>query len=53
MDNYFRLFNEFNATKIVHKIIDLYDEQNNPSGTKVRILIPLNFSYKLQKRGKG
>nr|NQU89933.1 histidine kinase [Bacteroidota bacterium] len=52
MDNYFHLFNEYNVVKIKHEIIDLYDEQNNPAGTKVKILIPLNFSYKLKKHGK-
>ena len=53
MDNYFKLFNEYNDTKIKYEIIDLFDEQNIPAGTKVRILIPLNFSYKLKKHGKG
>ena len=52
MDNYFKLFNEYNESKIVHEINDMYDEQNNPTGTKVIILIPLNFSYKLKKHGK-
>ena len=51
--NYFKLFNEYNDTKIKYEIIDLFDEQNIPAGTKVRILIPLNFSYKLKKHGKG
>jgi len=49
MENYFRLFNQYNVSKIKHNIIDLYDKQNNPIGTKVIILIPLNFSYKLKK----
>jgi len=53
MDNYFKLFNEYNDTKIKYEIIDLFDKQNIPAGTKVRILIPLNFSYKLKKLGKG
>ncbi|MBC8320451.1 MAG: histidine kinase [Bacteroidetes bacterium] len=53
MDNYFRLFNEYNVSKIKHEIIDLYDKHNNPAGTRVRILIPLNFSYKLKKHGKA
>lgn len=49
MDNYFRLFNEYNVSKIKHEIIDLYDEKKIAIGTEVRILIPLNFSYKLNK----
>ncbi len=53
MDNYFNLFNEYNETKIKYEIIDLFDKQNLPTGTKVNILIPLNFSYKLKKHGKG
>ena len=52
MDNYFKLFNEYNESKIRHEIVDLYDKNNIPSGTKVKILIPLNFSYKLRKHGK-
>ncbi|MDA3907211.1 MAG: histidine kinase [Bacteroidales bacterium] len=49
MDNYFRLFNEYNESKIKYEIIDLFDKKNNATGTKVKISIPLNFSYKLQK----
>lgn len=49
MDNYFKLTNEYNTSKIKHKIIDLYDKQNNPTGTKVNITIPLNFNYNLKK----
>ena len=52
MDNYFKLFNEYNESKIKHEIVDLYEKNNIPSGTKVKILIPLNFSYKLRKHGK-
>lgn len=50
MDNYFSLFNEYNVSKITYEIIDLFDDQQLPKGTKVKILVPLNFSYKLKKQ---
>ncbi|MBN1197909.1 MAG: histidine kinase, partial [Bacteroidales bacterium] len=52
MENYFNLFNEFNNSKIQHEIIDLFDNENHPMGTKVRILIPLHFSYKFIGHGR-
>ncbi len=52
MDNYFKLFNDYNETKIRHQTIDLFDSNQNPTGTEVRILVPLNFSYKLKKRDR-
>ena len=51
MEDYFKLFNEYNTSKIQQEIIDLFDDQNNPSGTKINILIPLNFSYKFSSHG--
>lgn len=50
MENYFNLFNEYNVGKIRYNIIDLIDEDNNPTGTKVSITIPLNFKYRITKR---
>nr|MBC8456535.1 hypothetical protein [Deltaproteobacteria bacterium] len=52
MEDYFKLFNEYNTSKIQHTIIDLVDDQNHPAGTQVRITIPLNFSYKFSEHGK-
>lgn len=49
MNNYFKLFNEFNKRKIKQKIIDLYDEDGKPIGTEIVISIPNNFNYKLRK----
>lgn len=51
MADYFKLFNEYNQSKIKQEIIDLFDDDNYPAGTKVRILIPLNFSYKFSSHG--
>jgi len=51
MEDYFNLFNEYNTSKIQYDMIDLFDDQDNPAGTKVRIVIPLNFSYKFSGHG--
>lgn len=51
MQEYFDLFNAYNKGKIQHEIIDLFDTENNPCGTNVKIFIPLDFSYKLEKHG--
>jgi len=53
MNNYFQLFNAYNESKIQHEITDLFNEQQCACGTKVRILIPLNFSYKLNRNRGG
>ncbi|PLX10396.1 MAG: hypothetical protein C0598_10470 [Marinilabiliales bacterium] len=47
MDNYFKLFNEFNKNKITYNITDLYDNKGNPSGTNIKVLIPRGFKYPL------
>ncbi len=47
MENYYRLFNEYNEARIAHEIIDLYDNTGKPSGTKVVVSIPLKFSYRI------
>lgn len=49
MENYFKLFNEYNRSKIKHEIIDLFDDNNHAVGTKIRILLPLSFNYRIQK----
>ena len=49
MEDYFRLFNEYNHSKIQHEIIDLFDDNHHPAGTCVRISIPLNFSYRISE----
>lgn len=48
MDNYFKLFNEYNPAKIKYEIIDLYNESSEALGTKILIRIPLKFNYKLK-----
>lgn len=52
MEDYFQLFNEYNESKIHHKILDQYNESGKVTGTKVIVFIPLDFSYKLRKYGK-
>ncbi|MCF8234076.1 MAG: histidine kinase [Bacteroidales bacterium] len=47
MDNYYKLFNEYNEARIAHEIVDLYDDNGKPSGTKVVVSIPLKFSYRI------
>ncbi|MCF8230530.1 MAG: histidine kinase [Bacteroidales bacterium] len=47
MENYYKLFNEYNEARIAHEIIDLYDDNGEPSGTKVMVSIPLKFSYRI------
>lgn len=50
MDNYFKMFNEYNVSKIRHSITDLYNDQQISIGTKVNIYIPLNFSYSFSNK---
>lgn len=47
MNNYFKLFNENNSSKIKSEIIDLYDDNKQPAGTQVTIAIPINFKMSL------
>jgi sensor histidine kinase YesM len=49
MENYYNLFNEYNSSKIKHEITDLYDHNDNPTGTIVKVIIPLKFSFKISK----
>ena len=44
-DQYYTLINKFNKTKIRQEIIDLYDKNGIPAGTKVIIYIPNNTRY--------
>jgi len=45
MKQYFDLFNERNPAKIETEIIDLYDDNQEPSGTLVLITIPIHMTY--------
>jgi hypothetical protein len=39
MDQLYRIYNRFYDEKISYEIIDLYNEENKPSGTLVRIIV--------------
>ncbi|MBP6870692.1 MAG: histidine kinase [Bacteroidales bacterium] len=42
---YFDYYNRFNADKLKFEIIDLYDDDKQPKGTKIVIDIPAGFSF--------
>ena len=44
LQNYFDLLNKNNPEHLTYNIIDLY-EGDKPAGTKVELIIPLNFKY--------
>ncbi|MDP1622233.1 MAG: histidine kinase [Bacteroidales bacterium] len=44
--NYFYdFFDRYNDQKILHDVTDLFNEQNEPTGTKVTVVIPSGFRY--------
>jgi LytS/YehU family sensor histidine kinase len=40
MEQFYELFREYYKVRISHEIVDLYDENGNPAGTRVVIRIP-------------
>ena len=44
-DQFYSLINKYNKTKIRQEIIDLYNKNGKPAGTKVIIYIPTNIMY--------
>ena len=44
MEQFFEMYNRYNKPPIRQEIIDLYDTQKNPAGTKVVISVPLNYN---------
>ena len=42
---FFELFNKNNATKASLDITDLIDDSNQPNGTRVKIVIPITYSF--------
>ncbi|MFW5945124.1 MAG: two-component regulator propeller domain-containing protein [Bacteroidota bacterium] len=45
LKEYCRIFNKYNTEKIRMETEDLYDNMENPAGTRVTISIPLNYEY--------
>ncbi|MCF8335533.1 MAG: histidine kinase [Bacteroidales bacterium] len=45
LKEYCRIYNKYNQERIQMKIEDLYDTERVPSGTRVKIIIPLNYKY--------
>lgn len=43
---YYDFFDRYNTHKILHTVTDLYDEQHQPLGTRVTVVIPEGFSYR-------
>ncbi|MBS3772203.1 MAG: histidine kinase [Bacteroidales bacterium] len=50
LQEYCRIFNKYNTEKILMETEDLYDNMENPAGTKVTISIPLNYEYHVNDR---
>ena len=46
-EQFYMLINKYNRQKISRKIIDLYDEEGNPAGTRVVIRIPEGIRYEI------
>ena len=52
MQQYFEAFNERNQEKITFDFYDLTDENQNPSGTRVSIKIPVRMSFEKNAKRK-
>ena len=46
-EQFYMLINKYNRQKISRSIIDLYDEEGNPAGTRVVIRIPGGIRYEI------
>ncbi len=44
LTQFFETYNKYNKNQLKQEIIDLYDDDNKPSGTKVKIFVPLDFN---------
>ncbi|HNX86969.1 MAG TPA: histidine kinase [Bacteroidales bacterium] len=44
---YYDFFDRYNDQKIIHEVTDLMDEQSKPAGTRVTVIIPAGFNYKI------
>ncbi|MCX6305675.1 MAG: histidine kinase [Bacteroidetes bacterium] len=44
---YYDFFDRYNEHKIIHEVTDLFTEHNKPAGTKVTVIIPTGFNYKI------
>jgi ligand-binding sensor domain-containing protein/two-component sensor histidine kinase len=44
---YYDFFDRYNDQKILHEVTDMYDEHNEPAGTKVTVIIPSGFQYSI------
>lgn len=47
LDQFYSHINKFNRLKITQEIIDLYNKDGKPSGTKVIVRIPIDFNMKI------
>ena len=45
LNQYYELFNKYNQQKIEFNIEDLKDHKNKPTGTKVNIIVPVDFRF--------
>jgi hypothetical protein len=44
---YYDFFDRYNDQKIFHEVSDLYNEMNEPAGTRVTVVIPSGFRYNI------
>lgn len=50
---YYDFFDRYNDQKILHEVTDLYNERHEPAGTKVTVVIPSGFRYKITAHEKN
>ena len=44
LGQFFETYNKHNKNQLKQEIIDLYDDENNPAGTQVKIYVPFDFN---------
>jgi sensor histidine kinase YesM len=44
LGQFFETYNNHNKNKLRQEIIDLFDNENNPAGTQVKIYVPSDFN---------
>jgi hypothetical protein len=47
MKQFFEIYNRYNSPPLRQEVTDLFDENNDPAGTRVVISVPLNFNAKV------
>jgi LytS/YehU family sensor histidine kinase len=53
LNYYYDFFNRYNNQKIIHEVTDLFTEHNVPAGTRVTVIIPKGFRYKMTENERN